>query len=70
MKGIFVIAAVVCVALTFRIAEEDTVGDINWPFTGCNGDSINITALALTAQPAKNKNITAKVVSPVKDVDR
>jgi|JI6StandDraft_1071083.scaffolds.fasta_scaffold30947_2 hypothetical protein len=58
---LLLLAALLCSALAFHIEEKQAVGDVTWPYTACNADAINITGLALTTQPAKNKNITAKV---------
>jgi hypothetical protein len=68
MKTLIVVAALIALSLSFRF-EADT-NDINWPFTGCNVDSIKFTNLTLTETPAKNKNITAKLVNNCVTVER
>ncbi|MBS1890161.1 MAG: hypothetical protein JST59_02630 [Actinobacteria bacterium] len=62
MKAVIFLALVLCATYAFHIEQSNNVGDITWPFTNCNADAINVTALTLTQQPAKNKNVTAKVV--------
>jgi hypothetical protein len=69
MRSLVVLLVLLSVAFAFRMDSEEAVGDVNWPFTNCNADSVKITALALTTQPAKSKNSTAKIVHSCYIVD-
>lgn len=60
MKTLLLTTLLLAVTLSFRFQSDSN--DINWPFTGCNVDSIKFTNVTLSETPAKNKNITAKLV--------
>jgi len=61
MKAVIFVVAVLCAACAFQIEESREVGDVNWPYTRCNADVINITGLTLAETPAKNSKNTAKI---------